>query len=192
MLEISLDYRLTESDFIEAEQIQRNQPIQLGVNLCLIILCVFLAFVEFKRISNSDFFTFEFAKKIAASQTEKDRILNIISYTMISIFWAGQNLPKFNPIYRKNISKRYQNNFVKQEDKTIKIDEIGIKITSANYREIRQWQAYNDFAENKKIFLLFREVQTNIIPKRIFETEEELNLFRTMLANKIKPEKSNK
>ena len=192
MLEISLDYRLTESDFIEAEQMQRSQPIQLGVNLCLIILCGFLAFVEFKRIGNPNFFIFEFAKKIAVEQIAKDHILNVISYMMILVFWGGQSLPKFNPIYRKNISKRYQNNFVKQEDKTITIDETEIKITSANYREIRQWQSYNDFAENKKIFLLFRNQQSNIVPKRIFETEEELNLFRTMLANKIKPEKSNK
>ncbi len=151
--------------------------------------------LQFSRLGScsfSYFFYFESTKQYVKPQTVEDHILGFLLFLLIFILFFDPIFPKYSPITRWNIAKRYQNNFVKQEDKMLLIDETGIKIISANYREIRQWQSYNDFAENKKIFLLFRNRQSNIIPKRIFETEEQLDSFRTMLANKIKPEKSKK
>lgn len=186
MPEITTSYSLTNNDFIEAAQLRKNSVKFSWITKFFTLAFFPLSFVELKRIDNPYFFYLESTRKHVEPQSIEEYILGFLLYILIFTFYFDQNFPKFSLMTHKTISKRYQINFIKQENKTITINETEIKIVSANYREIRQWQDYNKFAENKQLFLLFSNGQTRIIPKRIFNTEKKLNSFRTLLENKIK------
>ena len=74
--------------------------------------------------------------------------------------------PKYNLIFRWIAAHSYKKNFVKQELRKVKINEVKIKIVLDSYREIRTWQNYIKFVELSKIFLLYYDKEEyQIIPK---------------------------
>lgn len=48
------------------------------------------------------------------------------------------------------------------------------------------WQTFTRFRETNNLFMLYQsKVCTNLVPKRAFETEEQMNEFRALLQRKI-------
>ena len=181
-------YSLTRSEFLEAEHLYNRKSSMFWTNLAFSLLFLIYAILEIKRINNPTFLVWKSFKESIINQPIGYHIQLFFMYTLASIALLSDSFRRYSPLWRWKIAKDYKNNFIKQENKTIKINETGIKTTSANYREIRKWQDFSKFAENKKIFLLFGQ-GSKIIPKRIFNDEEQLNAFRTLLTNKITQEK---
>lgn len=83
-----------------------------------------------------------------------NHIISALYYFTLALILSSNTFPKYNPLYRWVLNKKYQKNFVKQEILNLAIDEQKIAIALSNYRSSRQWQDFTRFRENKYIFLL--------------------------------------
>ena len=185
MLENLPNYTLGETDFIEAQQLSKLKDRYSWTKIAFILLFLSLSLVEIYRVKDPDFLVLEFAKIHIRTQADEEHIINFLFAFLGSILLFIQYFPQYNPISRWNISRKYQQDFIKQETKTLIVDKVGITRKSKNYCEFIKWSGYTKFTENKNIFLLFTKKENNIVPKRIFTTEEQLESFRTMLNDKI-------
>ena len=176
---------LTINDFIEAQQLSIRRSNSFWYNWIMAIFLCGLSFIEIKRINEPYFLVSEFTKNNVRTQTIEEHVIAFLFTFGVSIFIISRNFPQYNLISRWNISRKYQKDFIKQETKTIEIDETGIARKSDSYRESIEWSGYTKFAEGKNIFLLFEGKESNIIPKRIFNNTEQLNSFRELLNSKI-------
>lgn len=69
---------------------------------------------------------------------------------------------------------------------TIEIDEDKLKIQTINCESSIRWQLYIKAIETKNIFMLYQaKALFNIIPKRAFNSDEELDEFRELVRTKI-------
>jgi|GEM_PF-5443704 len=75
-------------------------------------------FIELYKINNSDLLIIKNFNIFAPDQPIEDDIQNFIFTFGFLIFIIGQNFPKYNPIYRWNISRKLKRDFIKQEPKT--------------------------------------------------------------------------
>ncbi|MEM7759754.1 MAG: YcxB family protein [Cyanobacteria bacterium P01_A01_bin.40] len=181
---IQSDYQITVEDLIEAQQLDKYKFPSFLLNIGTIIIILLLLLQDIYRLQNPEFMVISYFKQQSIEQSSSESWTSIILFSAIFFLYLGQLFPKLNPLYRHNVVKNYQNNFVKQEVKQISISPKELTITSKNFRQSRQWHGFNKIAENEKIFLLYhdRSQEGTIIPKRIFQGQAELNYFRE-LAN---------
>ena len=119
-------------------------------------------------------------------QTTLNYLFSALFSFGMALLISGDTFPKYNPIYRWSLFKKYQKNFLNGEIRNVAIDDNKIAIKSTNYRELRQWQDFSQFKENKSIFLLYSsQNKTIIIPKRVFKTPAEIENMRLTLNSKI-------
>lgn len=85
------------------------------------------------------------------------------------------------------INKNVKDNPHLVAEKTLNINENGIKESSVKNIIKLSWSFYKKWSEdNKYIFLYHDDLPLSIIPKRAF-TNEQLMEFKTLLSEKIRP-----
>ncbi len=189
---IILNYQVTNTEYIEAKQLDLVKSISSWLNLaCVIGFCVD-GLLELKKITKTDFLIFGYFQQLFLSEQipPDNHLLSSLSYFGIALFFSDSNytVPKYNPIYRWMLSRQYQHNFVKQETQNVVIDDNQISINSDSYRRTIQWQDFAKFKENKYIFLLYGSRNKIIIPKGVFLTSEEIQNTRAILESNIDKE----
>jgi hypothetical protein len=76
---------------------------------------------------------------------------------------------------------------------TLEIDENGIREQLPVGEDFHEWSRYTEIIQNKKYIYTFWEVNVgNVIPKRAFASQSELDSFCNIVENKIKQNKSGK
>lgn len=119
---------------------------------------------------------------------DNNESFNLFIYISLTLLFVTNHFPKMSPWRRRRINRDYETYFVRQEVTTIELTEEGISINSDNYRELKKWQDYTKFIEDKMMFLIYHSKEGyKVIPKRVFDTEEKLNQFRSFLTQKIRP-----
>ena len=69
---------------------------------------------------------------------------------------------------------------------TIDVNEESLKITGINFENRMQWQLYIQAIETKNLFMLYQTKRIfNIIPKRTFNSNKQIEEFRELLCTKI-------
>lgn len=175
-------YQLTVEDYLEAQQLIERNTKSFWLNLGIIGLCLSQVIICLVRFRYLDFLVFK-ELNFYYEQSNDELYRSIGSYALCFFAYFGMVFPKLNPLAYWTAEKDLQKNFIKAESKEISITSEGIAIASQNYRQYYQWQAITKTVENNKIFLLYysRDRECIVIPKRVFNSESELNNFRYLL-----------
>lgn len=184
---INLQYQLTNRDRIEAEQLKLIKSPTAWFNLFTSFLLIIYGCIDLKRVSEPDFLVFEYLKELFVSEEiTTNHLFLAIFYFSFALLISFSTFPKYNPLYRWTLWRKYQKNFFKQETKNVIINETQINIESKNHRIVIQWQDFTQFRENNRIFLLDgSKNQFVIIPKQVFATTAEIDNVRNILNSKI-------
>lgn len=73
-----------------------------------------------------------------------------------------------------------------------KFAEEGIRLETDVFKGDYDWKMFADIKENDDFFLLVRVVRYrgyNLIPKRAFQSEEEMDVFKALFNQHVKPSK---
>ena len=185
---ISLQYQLTKKDYIEANQTIAFKSSDLLNKWLYPFGMITVGFLEFKRIQEPNFMTIQFTNNYNYYQDPSEHILWALIYIGFGIYFLlCYSFPKYNILIRWKLSRSYQNNFVKQELRNVEINNSQVKIVLDSYREVHNWQSYLKFIESSTMFLLYsdNDKKYQIIPKRAFKSELDINSFRSLLEAKI-------
>ena len=133
--EITLNYQLRDSDCIEAEQLKLINKASSWTNLLFIVVFFSYGLAAIQNISDYDFRLFEYLKQIWIDhEMPENHLVTALFYFSFATIDSCSTFPKYNPLYRWNLSRRYQKNFVKQELKYVVVGEDEINLKSCNYR----------------------------------------------------------
>lgn len=187
---VIISYQLTHEDYIEAKQInvfKRPGLIYKMSSYLLAITIPFFGIVYLIRINNPNFMIIQYFQSSNNYSTSYDNLFwgLLLIITGLPLLFS-EICPKYDLLTRWKISRAYKKNFVIQQPRKVEINEVQIRIVLDSYREIRSWKNYIKFVESSKMFLLYYDKEEyQIIPKRAFNPESDINLFRNLLQNKI-------
>lgn len=182
-IKLNNSYILTSKDSIEAEHLDKINSTQVYANSLLLFVFLIILLLSVYRIKDPGFLiSDEEFKLVRYAQSYSDRIQETMWNLMIFIAFLGSTFPRYDIFTRWRESKKYKQNFVCRETKSIFITEDVLTIESANFRESRKWDDFDKVLENKQVFLLLhsRKLESIVVPKRIFNNETELNTFRKL------------
>jgi len=103
-------------------------------------------------------------------------LISIISTSLILILGFYRTIW----LYRKKFKK----DRLLKENVTYKIDLKGLEASRERGSVFMSWSDYNSIKEYQDLFLLYiSDTQAQIIPERCFQTEEDIQHFKLLIAN---------
>ncbi|MFB2894611.1 YcxB family protein [Aerosakkonemataceae cyanobacterium BLCC-F50] len=94
-------------------------------------------------------------------------------------------IPLVKLIERYNLARIWKSQPSIREPITLEANEEGITLKSTLFESNIKWQVYTKFVETNKLLMLYQSNQSfNLLPKRAFSTNEQLNEFRELLRIK--------
>ena len=177
-----LEYRLGPKDYLEARQ-TKNFPRKWVIWYYLIIfLIIFWSGFSsmWKGIYRTDL--------LGDRQSSEDAILNGFLISGFGFYLLLEQYPKINILQRRKIARNWNNNPEMQSAIKLMVTESKITLVTDYLRESIAWQEYIKLVENKEIFLLYySENYYQIVPKKAFNCESEINQFKKLIQshNKI-------
>lgn len=167
---MQIEYRLSLKDYQEATQAH--------FKLQRWIYFVFWFFILFGLLS----LTIDFV-------SERQLDVFVITITIITLLVPPVLFlnPYFsNPIKNYFVARTWKNFPNGHQPMSVEVNEEVIKIKSINFDTIMQWQLYIKAVETKNLFMLYQaKALFNMIPKRAFSSDEQVEEFRELLRTKI-------
>jgi hypothetical protein len=166
-MNIQLEYKLTLQDYLQAVQANAWQAWLYPI----VVLSILLELNDF----------------IPESVNKNTVNTVIISSVILGIICLSIYNPQYNLIGHWIAEQHWNRHPSLGETKKMSISDKGITIQKNNHEESRIWEQYYRIVETKELFLIYfiSELETyQIIPKRAFKSEEELNRFRDLLHSK--------
>lgn len=122
-------------------------------------------------------------------------LLSFVADTKIDVFgvvyfWSFALIffnPYFsNPLKNYFIARAWKNNPSLDHPITVEVEKEIIKMKTITFESSIQWQLYIKAVETKNLFMLYQaKALFNIIPKRAFSSDEQIEEFRELLRAKI-------
>ncbi len=176
-----IHYSLTTDDLIEADQLtltsKEGRDQSFWIFILISIFYLISSILKLRDLGIEDLFSLAYIQKLLVGDGKTTGYLDsfLVDFSLFLLLFLS-SVPKYSPLSRWQIRRRYGRNFVKQEPKTVTIDDTHIEIVSENHRKFMQWQDFSHFQENKQIFLLHGSLVKVIIPKRAFDNQELANM----------------
>jgi hypothetical protein len=171
---MTLNYQLSANDYLGAAGAASPNNIilsflNMGVCACVSLLNLLRATHIMPDLSNGT---------ISAS----DYGFLSLFFFLISCLWLHQHFPWFSPTKRWTIARTWKRTVQMQQPINLSMTETGIDFQIQGLQDFRQWQHYTCFRETKEMFLLYySESLYRILPKRVFSSPDQMNLFRNLL-----------
>ena len=165
-----LEYRLSLKDYQEANQAHYKSQrfwyfLIWGLSLLMILLGIVYTFASFITLGF---------------------IGSLIKGTF-SLFIGIFFCPYFNLFQGYFITRAWRSQPSLREAMNLNITQEGLDCKAETYESKVQWQIFVKFLETKNVFMLYQaEALFNIIPKRAFNSDEEIEEFREILSAKIR------
>lgn len=163
---MQLEYRLSVKDYQEATQAHLKLQLWLYFFFWFfIILGLFFLIIPFISEARLDLF--------------------IVCYF---VFFA---IIFFNPYFSNSLRNYFFSRTWKgfhnfHHPITIEVDEEQLKLQTINCESTIRWQLYIKAIETKNLFMIYQVKELfNIIPKRAFNSDEQIDEFRDLLQTKI-------
>jgi hypothetical protein len=167
MAGMQLSYELTEQDFLEAQLFHRNRS--RAFLFLVAVMGIFAAFSAYNCLS----------------RPQSDAISCLLPLVIVLAFWALALwwLPKRRP------RSLYRNQPGVHGPMSLIVDDEGIQEKGALASSQAKWQSLIRWRETKNTFMIYPSPCTfYAVPKRAF-TPEQLDEFRALLGNNVKPPK---
>ena len=176
-----LRYSFTIGDIVEAKHLDRtsnkNSFYNSWLNILFVIFFLASGIGDLIRVEPNDLEIISYLKELFISDEIITNNLASAMWNFLIAFLFSVNVtPKYNPLSRWVIARRYRKNFMQKEPKILNINSDRIEVVSENHRRSIQWQDFSHFQENKQIFLLHGSQVKVIIPKRAIESAELANM----------------
>lgn len=162
MPELSLNYYITQDDFVAAQRAHQRRntwgKVQYGVGMVLLGWFLLLAL-----------FSLIFTPRVWMNYT----LPLLLAGAYLYIYYFAHRLS-----YRKNAGLF--------SEVAVEIGGEGVHVLTAHSESTVPWSSYRRWVESEKVFLLYMGERTfNIIPKRILSVEQ-LEELRKLLTEKVR------
>ena len=167
---MKVEYRMSLEDYIEINQAHLKH--QKWLYLLLWIFSIFLVLTALLYLILS-FFQQDFS------------FIQAIFFIILGIFIH----PDLNFGRRRMLVSTWKSHRGMQEPMTLEALEDGIVIESTLFKSHLKWGMYIKWLETKNLFILYQSAQSfNVVPKRAFIQDEDINEFRALLQENIQPQ----
>ncbi|MGE5657476.1 MAG: YcxB family protein [Actinomycetota bacterium] len=155
---MKLEYQLTLNDYVEASQAHlKSRSILLWIGSILFFLIGILSII-FNPAEGMGY-----------------------CFVVLGIFY----IPLIKLINRYQLTRLWKSQPSIREPISLEVNEERINFKSPAFESNVKWQVYTKFRETKKLFMLYQSHHLfNILPKRAFVSNEQLDQFRELLRTK--------
>jgi YcxB-like protein len=179
---IQIEYQLTPKDCLEAIQANvasSQKKKERWMNLLMAGITLFSALQWIWRSIDGSWAQIP-------GYTLTDAIFFSFIFPGLSILFLFRGNPKLNFLKRRSIERNWHRNCVISEYRTLSATETELIIAAESFRESRQWQHYVSFIQTERIFVLYYDRNLyHILPKRAFNSAEELMTFKDLIQKRI-------
>jgi hypothetical protein len=157
---LSLSFRYSEHDYVQAMRTHYASRLRLPVDVAVIIGMIVFGIYEV----NSGSKTFGIAAMVVSVLFA---LMLVAAFFVIPIY-AFRSQPKF------------------RDDYSLVFSPEGIQFRTANIDSNLQWSMYDRALIDAKSFILYYgKQQFTVIPKRVFGSAQQLEVFETMLRKHV-------
>lgn len=177
---MQLEYRLTLKDYQEANQTHFQKMRRLSYIFCW-LLSIFFGVIGLLSVIASILLL---TGMISDNNLEEpiSTLINGCVFLAVAIFVN----PTLNLLQRYLIYRNWKSNPSIREPVNIEVTEEGIDFEGATFKSAIKWQIYTNFLESKNLFMLYQSNNLfNMIPKRAFSSNEQINQFRDLIGRMI-------
>ena len=168
---MQLEYRLNLKDYQEANQTHFQKMQRLSYIFCWAVSVVF-SVIGLLIVVDS----------ILLKTGIGLNIINGCLFLALGIFLN----PALNLLQRYMIYKNWKSNPSIREPVNLEVSEEGINSQGATFQSAIKWQIFTKFLESKNLFILYQSNNLfNMIPKRAFSSDEQIEQFRDLLRTMI-------
>jgi hypothetical protein len=160
---MKIEYRLSLKDYQEANKFHlKNRKFQYL--MLWVLSCLLIVFGVVYAILTSDIYNGLFGIAIAIIVHPE---INFINQFFMRFAWKNQSNAAREPV-------------------EIEVLEEGISKKAENYQSFVRWPIFSKFIETPNLFILCEgKSLMHIIPKRAFESNEQIQAFKTRLNEKM-------
>jgi hypothetical protein len=169
---MQLEYRLSLKDYQEANQAHYKAMrfwyfLNWGLSLFLILLALVYIVIRFRL--------------------ESGFVWDLIEACFLLFLGIFLN-PDLNlPFQRYFIALSWKNHPSLRETMNLEFTQEWMNLKGESFESKLRWKIFVKFLETKNLFLLYHsKIVFNMIPKRAFNSDEEIQQFREMLSTKIR------
>ena len=166
---MQIEYRLTLKDYQEANQTHyESLRFWYFLNWIFSILLILLGILSILLLSQK---------------------IGVLVSFLLGCFWLFMGVfvnPYLNLYQRYFVSRTWKSYQALKEAMNVDITQEGLNIKGESFECTSKWKIYTKFMETPKLFMLYQSKNLfNLIPKRAFNSDEEIEEFRELLRTKI-------
>jgi hypothetical protein len=163
---MQIEYRLSGKDYQEANQAHFKSQLWIYFFFWVFII-IGLLFLILSLVAD----------------TQLD-VFGIVYFWLFAIIFFN---PYFsNPLKNYFVARTWKGFASLHQPMSVEVNEEVLKIKSINFDTSMQWQLYIKAVETKNLFMLYQaKALFNMIPKRAFSSDEQVEEFRELLRTKI-------
>lgn len=169
---VSFEVTLTEEDYLRVITFMQGRQFLHRYLILILFATVFISIWIFILILGTDSPDFSVPLSLLSA--------SIPAIAVSVLVWLARRI--LDPLFlRRNLSKQFRSSPALPAEQRVTIDDDGLKYESDFGSSLTKWSAFTSGIETNTDLVLYTSPKfSHFVPKRVFESQTDLDLFRSI------------